>query len=110
MKYFETRFLKEADEFVSRLDKKAIAKLLYNIDLAEKSHDPRLFKKLKDDIWEFRLRFGGVQIRLLAFWDKTDNKQTFVFATHGFFKKVDKVPFDEIERAKKIRIDYFENK
>jgi hypothetical protein len=47
---------------------------------------------------------------LLAFWDKTDNKKTFVFATHGFFKKVDKVPFDEIERAKKIRIDYFENK
>jgi hypothetical protein len=62
MKYFEAKFLKEADEFVSRLDKKAIAKLLYNIDLAEKSHDSRLFKKLKDDIWEFRLRFGGVQI------------------------------------------------
>ncbi|MNQ56989.1 hypothetical protein D3C85_711290 [compost metagenome] len=110
MKYFETKFLKEADEFVSRLDKKAIAKLLYNIDLAEKNHGPRLFKKLRDDIWEFRVRFSSVQIRLLAFWDKTDNKQTFVIATHGFLKKVDKVPLDEIERAKKIRIDYFQNK
>jgi phage-related protein len=110
MKYFETRFLEEAKEFVSKLDKKAIAKLLYNIDLAERNHDSRLFKKLKNDIREFRLRFGGVQIRLLAFWDKTDSKQTFVFATHGFKKKVDKVPIDEIDRANKIRIRYFENK
>jgi hypothetical protein len=69
-----------------------------------------LFKKLKDDIWEFRVRFGGIQIRLLAFWDKTDTIQTLVLATHGFLKKADKVPFDQIERAKKIRIDYFENK
>ncbi len=110
MKYFETKFLKEADEFVSTLDKKTIAKLLYNIDLAENDNDPRLFKKLKDEIWEFRLRFGGLQIRLLAFWDKTDNKQTLVLATHGFLKKVDKVPLNEIERAKKIRNNYFENK
>ncbi|SNR99346.1 type II toxin-antitoxin system RelE/ParE family toxin [Flavobacterium sp. ov086] len=110
MKYFETKFLKEADEFVSKLDKKTITKLLYNIDLAEKNRDPRLFKKLKDEIWEFRVRFGGVQIRLLAFWDKMDNKQTLVLATHGFIKKVDKVPLDEIERAKKIRNHYFENK
>ncbi|TPG37656.1 type II toxin-antitoxin system RelE/ParE family toxin [Flavobacterium pectinovorum] len=110
MKYFETRFLEEAKEFVSKLDKKTIAKLLYNIDLTERNHDSRLFKKLKNDIWEFRLRFGGVQIRLLAFWDKTDSKQTFIFATHGFLKKVDKVPIDEIDRANKIRIRYFENK
>ena len=110
MKYFETKFLEEADEFISKLEKKIINKLFYNIDLAEKSHDPRLFKKLKDEIWEFRVRFGGTQIRLLAFWDKTDNKQTLVFATHGFFKKVDKIPTDEIERANKIRIRYLQDK
>jgi len=67
MKYFETKFLEEADKFISTLDRKMITKLFYNIDLAEKKHDPRLFKKLKDEIWEFRVRFGGVQIRLLAF-------------------------------------------
>ncbi|MFH6962974.1 type II toxin-antitoxin system RelE/ParE family toxin [Flavobacterium plurextorum] len=110
MKYFETKFLEEADEFMSRLDRKIIAKILYNIDLAEKNHDPRLFKKLKDDIWEFRIKFSGLQIRFLAFWDKTDNKETLVFATHGFVKKVDKVPTKEIERANKIRLNYFENK
>jgi hypothetical protein len=31
-------------------------------------------------------------------------------ATHGFIKKVDKVPANEIERATKIREKYFDNK
>lgn len=48
--------------------------------------------------------------RLLAFWDKTDNKETLVIATHGFVKKVDKVPSNEIERAERIRDKYFKNK
>ncbi|WP_289659258.1 type II toxin-antitoxin system RelE/ParE family toxin [Flavobacterium panacagri] len=110
MKYFETKFLEEAREFILQLDKKVSAKLLYNIDSAEKNLDPRLFKKLKNDIWEFRIRYAGNQIRLLAFWDKSDNKQTLVFATHGFIKKVDKVPSNEIDRANRIKLKYFESK
>ena len=72
MRYFETRFLEEADKFISGLDIKAVKKLFYNIDLAEQTNDPKLFKKLQNDIWEFRTRYNGLQIRLLAFWDKTD--------------------------------------
>lgn len=79
-------------------------------DLAEQTNDPRLFKKLQNDIWEFRTKYAGLQIRLLAFWDKSDNKQTLVVATHGFVKKVDKVPINEIERAEQIRDKYFHNK
>ncbi len=85
-------------------------KVFYNIDLAEKSNDPKLFKKLQKDIWEFRTKFGGKQIRLLAFWDKDNEKETLVFATHGFIKKVDKVPASEIDRAINIRTKYFESK
>ncbi|WP_095951098.1 type II toxin-antitoxin system RelE/ParE family toxin [Flavobacterium sp. ACN6] len=110
MKYFETKFLEEARDFILQLDKKASAKVLYNIDSSEKSLDPKLFKKLKNDIWEFRVRYAGNQIRLLAFWDKLDSKQTLVFATHGFIKKVDKVPSNEIERANRIKVKYFESK
>jgi hypothetical protein len=51
-----------------------------------------------------------MQIRLPAFWDKTDDKETVVFATHGFIKKVDKVALSEIERAVKIRKRYFDIK
>ena len=110
MKYFETRFLEEADKFISKLDAKSIAKILYNIDIAEQTNDPKLFKKLQNDIWEFRTKYLGIQIRLLAFWDKSNGKETLVFATHGFVKKVDKIPNTEIERAKAIRKKYFENK
>lgn len=102
--------LEEADKFIAKLVPKAARKVFYNIDLAEQSNDPKLFKKMQKDIWEFRTNFGGQQIRLLAFWDKDDEIETLVFATHGFIKKVDKVPANEIERAINIRKKYFESK
>ena len=110
LRYFDTIFLEQAEAFLSQLDRKTAGKVIYNIDLAEQTNDPRLFKKLNDTIWEFRTRYLGQQIRMLAFWDKLDNRQTLVVATHGFFKKVDKVPANEIERAEKIRIQYFKSK
>ncbi len=110
MRFFETRFLEEADKFISELDLKTIKKILYNIDLAELTNNPKLLKKLQKDIWEFRTKYAGQQIRVLAFWDKTDNNNTLVLATHGFIKKVDKVPANEINRAVKIRENYFNNK
>ena len=110
MQYFQTRFLEEADRFIADLDQKAARKVFYNIDLAEQSNNPKLFKKLQRDIWEFRTNFGGQQIRLLAFWDKDNETETLVFATHGFIKKADKVPANEIERAVNIRKEYFNSK
>ena len=110
MRYFETRFMDEADEFIAQLDSKTAKKIFYNIDLAEQTNDPKLFKKLQSDIWELRTKFAGLQIRLLAFWDKSDNKETLVIATHGFVKKGDKVPANEIERAVRLREKYYEKK
>jgi len=100
----------EADEFIAQLDSKTAKKIFYNIDLAEQTNDPKLFKKLQSDIWELRTKFAGLQIRLLAFWDKSDNKETLVIATHGFVKKGDKVPANEIERAVRLREKYYEKK
>ena len=110
MRYFETRFIDEVNEFLAQLDPKTVKKIFYNIDLAEQTNDPRLFKKLQFDIWEFRTKFAGLHIRLLAFWDKSDNKETLVIATHGIVKKVDKVPEKEIERAVRLKMNYFERK
>ena len=110
LRYFRTVFLEEAERFLSKLDRKAAQKAIYNIDLAEQTNDPRRFKKLNDDIWEFRTKYGNSQIRLLAFWDKTDKLNTLVIATHGFIKKEDKVPKNEILRASVIRKKYFELK
>jgi len=80
---------------------------VYNIDLAEQTHNPKLLKKLSREIWELRTNYSSHQIRLLAFWDKRDTKKALIIATHGFFKKVDKVPKNEIERALKLRENYF---
>ena len=102
--------MEEANKFIAELDPKAIRKIFYNIDLAEQTNDPKLFQKLQNEIWELRTKFGGLQIRLLAFWDKSDNKETLVIATHGFIKKVDKVPANEINRAIRLRDKYFNNK
>ena len=110
MRYFETEFLDEAKKFLKTLQPKTAKKVFYNIDLAEQTNDPKLFKKLKSDIWEFRTKYAGLQVRLLAFWDKTDNKETLVIATHGFIKKVDKVPTKEIARAVRLKDKYFESK
>ena len=67
MKYFETIFLDEAEDYVATLDKKSIKEVIYNIDLAEQTKDLVYFKRLEKDSWEFRTKYLGVQIRLLAF-------------------------------------------
>ncbi|HOO84327.1 MAG TPA: type II toxin-antitoxin system RelE/ParE family toxin, partial [Prolixibacteraceae bacterium] len=67
-------------------------------------------KKLKGEIWEFRTLFNKTHFRLLAFWDKTDEIQTIVVTTQGFVKKTEKVPQSEIDRAERIRKQYFELK
>lgn len=107
LRYFKTVFLEEAELFISKLDSKVIRKILYNIDLAEQTNDPKLFKKLQNEIWEFRTTYLGIQIRLLSFWDKTNRGKTLVIATNGFIKKVDKVPANEIIRAIQIKKKYF---
>ncbi len=110
MRFFETKFTVEVEEFLSQLDPKTIRKVIYNIDLAEQTNDSTLFKKLQKGIWEFRIKFARQHIRLLAFWDKNEDKKTLVIVTHGFIKKTDKVPDNEIDRAIKLRNKYFNRK
>jgi Phage derived protein Gp49-like (DUF891). len=48
--------------------------------------------------------------RFFAFWDKTDKSDTIVVSTNGLIKKTNKTPKSEIERAEKLRIQYFNEK
>lgn len=108
IKLFEIIFLDEAFEFLKGLERKHYEKILYNIRKAQTENDSDLFKKLTNDIWEFRALYQGNQYRLLAFWDKNSPTQTLVISTHGFIKKRSKVPENEIEKAIKLRTKYFE--
>ena len=103
-------FLEWAKEFLDNLDDKTRKKVVYNVWKSRDVSDPELFKKLDGNIWEFRTKFLTKQIRLLAFWDKTEKKKTLVVATHGFIKKTQKTPKSEIEKAEKIRKQYFKEK
>lgn len=47
MKYFETRFLEDADKFIAGLDLKTVKNIFYNIDIAEQTNDPKLLRNFK---------------------------------------------------------------
>ncbi|QBN20637.1 type II toxin-antitoxin system RelE/ParE family toxin [Flavobacterium nackdongense] len=103
-------FSEDVFEFLKSIEIKHSKKIIYNIRNSENKNDPELFKKLEDDIWEFRTLYQKFQYRLLAFWDKTNSESTLVISTHGFVKKQRKVPKKEIERAKNLRTKCFEEK
>ena len=103
---YEIRFLEPAKNFLDLLDDKTREKVLFNIWKSRETNDPELFKKLAGEIWEFRIRFKGKQIRLFAFWDKRSERTTLVIATHGMIKKTQKTPRKEIEKAEQLRKHY----
>ena len=105
---FRIELLDEAVEFLERLDTKARYKIYYNLRKAQLKNDKSVFKKLTSDIWEFRTLYQKIQYRLFAFWDKTDNRETLVIGTHFITKKSRKTPKKEIEKAQKIRKEYFD--
>ncbi|MFN8713729.1 MAG: type II toxin-antitoxin system RelE/ParE family toxin [Bacteroidota bacterium] len=107
-KKFRVEFLQEAMHFLETLDQKAAAKVIYNITKAQSVNDAELFKKLTDDIWEFRTLHRETCYRLFAFWDKRRKDDTVVIATHGMIKKTMKVPQNETERALRWMRVYFE--
>jgi phage-related protein len=107
---FKVEFLEEAEVFLSGLDEKTREKILYNIWKAGIVNDKELFKKLQDEIWEFRTLFNKTYYRLFAFWDKSDKIDTIVISTHGIIKQTDKIAKSEIEKANKLRKQYFYEK
>ena len=92
-------FLEFAKEFLDKLESKTREKVFFNIWKSREVNDPELFKKLSDEIWEFRTKYLTKQIRLLAFWDKEDRQETLVVATHGFIKKTKNTTISEHEPA-----------
>ncbi len=107
---FRVRFLEDAKEFLDGLEEKARDKIVYNIWKARSTNDKELFKKLQDEIWEFRTKYNKTYYRLFAFWDKEDKNDTVIISTHGLIKKTDKIPKSEIERAETSRGEYFNEK
>ena len=107
---FEVLFMQDAVEFLDCLDEKSREKIIYNIRKAQVTNDILLFKKLTDEIWEFRTLYNKVHYRLFAFWDKTGGSDTIVISTHGIIKKKSKTPVSDIRKAQALRKFYFKEK
>jgi phage-related protein len=107
---FRVEFLDEASDFLDSLDAKAKEKIIYNIWKARNLNDKELFKKLQDEIWEFRTLYNSICYRLFAFWDKSEKVDTVVISIHGIIKKTDKISKTEIDKANNIREQYFKEK
>ncbi len=110
MTNFEIDLLPDAVDFLEKLDDKTREKIYYNLKKSQTTNDSELFKKLNETIWEFRTLYNGKAYRLFAFWDKSNNKDTLVIATHGILKKTQKTPPKEIKKAEEIRKEYLEYK
>lgn len=103
----DVEYLDEALSYISDMPEKARRKMLHNVSLVSMGIiDDQIFKKISDSgIWEFRAEYEGNQYRLLSFWDKTN--KSLIVATHGFKKKTQKTPINEIKHAKQLRDEYY---
>lgn len=104
---FEVFLLKPARDFVKDLNVKSRRKVLYSLKKSALQNDPRLFKKLTSNVWEFWIRTPSGHVRMLAFFDP--HSGAVVVCTHGFMKKTAKVPKTEIQRAEALRKKYIED-
>ncbi len=58
------------------------------------------------DLYEIRVSFGNNIFRIFCFFDKN----RLVIILNGFQKKTQKTPGTEIDRALKLKHEYYENK
>lgn len=103
-------FTDDASEFLRTIPDQARDKFMYNIGRVKGGErNNEIFKKLENtEIWEFRVLSSKIAYRLFAFWDT--ETETLIVATHGIIKKTQKTPNKEIQKAERIREDYFSNK
>ena len=73
-------------------------------------HPTLNFKLFADEIWEFRTLFNKTHYRLFAFCDKSEKTETVVISTHGLIKKTEKTPQGDLDKAERLRKEYFECK
>ncbi len=94
-------------EYISSLSAKDKAKLLATISKTEENgievaKKMKWVEKLRDGIFEIRSKQGSDIQRALYFY-QTENE---LLITHGFTKKTQKTPVNEIKHAKAMRDRY----
>jgi phage-related protein len=97
-------------DFYDSLAWKVQKKVLWTLEIVETlDRIPEIyFKHLEntEGLYEIRVQLGSNIYRIFCFFDKND----LVVVGHGFQKKTQKTPQAELDRAEKIKKQYYEEK
>ena len=95
-------------DFYNPLEKKLKEKVDYvlQIIISVERISTKFFKHIDDGIYEIRIEYKGDIYRIFSFFDEG----RLIILLHGIQKKTQKTPRKEIDRAKKLRREYYEKK
>jgi len=97
-------------EFYSRQTTKIQNRILWTLKIIEDiDHIPEMYFKHLDNtngLYEIRVQSGSNIFRIFCFFDNNN----IMVVGHGFQKKTQKTPPKEIDRAKQIKKEYYEEK
>jgi phage-related protein len=98
------------EEFYNRQDDKVKKKILWTLRVIEELEQiPENYLKFiqnSSGLYEIRVQVGNNIFRIFCFFD-VDN---LVVIGHGFQKKSQKTPKQEIKKAEKIKMNYYDSK
>ena len=95
-------------DFYNGLNNKAKEKVDYAIMLLKTQNrlSEKFMKHIDNSIYELRTQYRNNIYRIFFIFDK----ENIVLLMNGFVKKTQKTPVGEIELAKRIKREYYENK
>lgn len=95
-------------EFLSTLKENEVKKIIYVIDMLKirQRVSSKYVKYIKDGLFELRAECDGNIFRVFFIFDEGN----IVLLLNGFRKKTDKTPKQEIEKALRLKNEYYENK
>lgn len=96
------------DDFISTLENKVVEKIEYALTLLESQDriSKKFVKYIRDSIYELRIEFESNIYRIFFIFDEGN----IVILFNGFIKKSQKTPNSEIEKAIKIKEEYYADK
>lgn len=95
-------------DFIKKLSNDEVNKIRRALDLFKvEDKIPRHFIKfIRDGVYEFRVNYGNNEFRIFFIYDG----DTIVVLFNAFKKKTQKTPNNEIEKALKLKEEYYGTK
>ena len=95
-------------EFVGLLNNEEAKKLRYALDVLKTNNriSSKFVKAQRDGLYELRIEYNGNIYRVFFIFDDGD----IVILFNGFQKKTQRTPKNEIEKALRLKKEYYETK